>query len=127
MFGRQESPDDGRGSVVGKVGDDLIGCARGHQGVYINFPGIGYNDSDVGTVLEPIGLFGGQGVVKLDGNDICTPLGQLGRQDASSRTDLDNLVALLNIGGADYTAEDPSINEKMLSQGFFRRRMAAAD
>ena len=116
MFGRQESPDDGRGSVVGKVGDNLIGRARGHQGIYIYFPGIGDNDSDVGIVLEPFGLCGGQGVVKLDGNDICTPLGQLGRQDAPSRTDLDNVVALLNIGGVDYTAEDPSINEKMLSQ-----------
>ena len=67
-------------------------------------------------VLEPFAEPGGEFAVEFNGGNLRTGFEQQFRQGAEARTDFQNAVGRLNVGGADNAFREIGVHQKILSE-----------
>ena len=112
--------EEGRGDVVGQVGAQYraqAGEVLPHQGGQLLLHDVALHQREVGEGGHGLRQHRRQPAVQLHGHDFFRPAGQLHRQRADARADLQHAAALRASGGGDVLRH-PALDEEVLPQGF---------
>ena len=112
---------NGRGDVIGQVGADYrrealeLLCRDGRE---VQFQHVPRHDLHIRIGGHGLRQHRQQGPVQLHGGHLPGPLGQLRRQGADARADLQHAAACVRAGGLRDPAGHLRIDQKVLSHGF---------